>query len=113
MTESREPTREALAIFDDLGAAPWSARARAELRAAGASVPVQAPARFAELTPHEVQVAQLVGDGRTNREIAAALFIAPKTVEHHISRIFKKLGLRRRAELARVAGALSTGPAGL
>ncbi len=71
-------------------------------------MPVQTPSPFAELTPHEIQVAQLVGEGRTNREIAAALFIAPKTVEHHVSRILRKPGLRRRAELARVVGTLSS-----
>lgn len=106
LREARDPLREAMNVFDRLGAEPWSRRARAELRATGASVPVRTPLVFTELTAHELQVAQLAGEGRTNREIAAALFIAPKTVEHHLTRIFRKLGLRRRAELARVAGEL-------
>jgi DNA-binding NarL/FixJ family response regulator len=53
-----------------------------------------------ELTAHELQVALMVAEGRTNREVAAALFLAPKTIEHHLSAIFRKLGIRRRTELA-------------
>jgi DNA-binding CsgD family transcriptional regulator len=109
LTESREPLRTALRLFEQLGAEAWARRARTELRATGASLPSETPALFAALTAHEVQVAQLVAEGRTNREIAAALFIAPKTVEHHLSRVFRKLGIRRRAELAALAGELRPG----
>jgi DNA-binding NarL/FixJ family response regulator len=65
-------------------------------------VPAVTRPETAELTPHEVQVALLVAEGRTNREVAAALFLAPKTIEHHLSTIFRKLGIKRRTELARV-----------
>lgn len=109
LTESREPLREALSLFEQLGAELWARRARSELRATGAAVPAETPALFALLTAHEVQVAQLVAEGRTNREIAAALFVAPKTVEHHLSRVFRKLGIRRRTELAAVAAELRPG----
>ena len=109
LTEGRAPLREALSLFEQLGAGAWARRARTELRATGAAVPTETPAVFAALTAHEVQVAQLVAEGRTNREIAAALFIAPKTVEHHLSRVFRKLGIRRRAELAALAAELRPG----
>jgi len=73
------------------------------------AVPAATPPVFAGLTAHEVQVAELVAEGRTNREIAAALFIAPKTAEHHLSRVYRKLGIRRRSELARIAAGLRPG----
>ncbi len=63
------------------------------------------PGPNAGLTPHEAELARLAADGLTNREIAAALFIAPKTVEHHLSRVFRKLGVRRRTELGRLVAA--------
>jgi DNA-binding NarL/FixJ family response regulator len=54
-----------------------------------------------ELTPSELQVALRVADGLTNREVGAVLFLSPKTVEHHLSVIYRKLGIRSRTELAR------------
>jgi DNA-binding NarL/FixJ family response regulator len=61
-----------------------------------------------ELAPHELRVAMLVAEGKTNREVAAALFLAPKTIEHHLSTIYRKLDVKRRTELARLfAGALA------
>ena len=53
-----------------------------------------------ELTPHELQVALLVAQGLTNREAGTALFLSPKTIEHHLSAIYRKLGLRSRTQLA-------------
>jgi DNA-binding CsgD family transcriptional regulator len=101
--EAREPLREALEAFERAGARPWADRARRELRATGAVArnPVAAPSTAA-LSPHEQRVAQLVAQGMTNREVAAALFVSTKTVEHHLRGAFRKLGVRRRAELARV-----------
>ncbi len=104
-SDARAPLRDALAIFEHLGAAAWAAKARTELRATGGMVPVQSRAELDELTPHELQVALLVAEGKTNREVAAALFLAPKTIEHHLSAIFRKLDIRRRTELARVFAA--------
>jgi DNA-binding NarL/FixJ family response regulator len=100
--EAREPLRAALAGFEQVEARPFADRARRELRAAGAAAR-SAPARAAEeLTPHELRVAQLVAQGLTNREAAAALFVSAKTIEHHLRNVFRKLGVRRRTELARV-----------
>jgi DNA-binding CsgD family transcriptional regulator len=101
--EAREPLRAALDAFERSGARPWADRARRELRASGAIArnPVAAPSTAA-LSPHEQRVAQLVAQGMTNREAAAALFVSTKTVEHHLRGAFRKLGVRRRAELARV-----------
>jgi DNA-binding NarL/FixJ family response regulator len=100
--EAREPLRAAIDRFDRAGARPWAERARRGLRAAGAvaRAAVETPAG-AELTAHEQRVAQLVAQGLTNRETAAALFVSTKTVEHHLRNVFRKLGVRRRAELAR------------
>jgi DNA-binding NarL/FixJ family response regulator len=110
--DARRPLRDALAIFDRLGAADWAARTRQELRATGTTAPSAARPELAELTPHEVQIALMVAEGRTNREVAAAMFLAPKTVEHHLTTIFRKLGLRRRTELARLFAGELAGRAG-
>jgi DNA-binding NarL/FixJ family response regulator len=100
--EAREPLRAAIDRFDRSGARPWAERARRRLRAAGAVARAAVEtAAGAELTPHEQRIAQLVSQGLTNRETAAALFVSTKTVEHHLRNVFRKLGLRRRAELAR------------
>ena len=91
---ARDSLQAALATFDRLGAALWSARAQAEL----ARVPGGTPA--AGLTPTEQRVAELIAAGRTYREAADALFISPKTVQWNLSKIYRKLGVRSRAELA-------------
>jgi DNA-binding CsgD family transcriptional regulator len=89
--------------FQHLGAAPWLARCERELLACGLR-PVRSAAggtaRSAELTPQERVVANFVGAGRSNRDVAAELVISVKTVEHHLSRIYAKLGVRSRSELA-------------
>jgi DNA-binding CsgD family transcriptional regulator len=87
-----------------VGAAPWAERARSELRAAG--VPVVAAAGgsgvVSLLTAQELQVVRLAALGRTNREIAAQLFLSPRTVGYHLYKAFPKLGIASRAELARL-----------
>lgn len=93
-TRARQRLEEALAEFTWLGATPWMERTREELARLG-----QRGERD-ELTATEQQVATLVADGRTNAEVANTLFMSPKTVEHHLTRIFRKLGLRSRTELA-------------
>jgi DNA-binding CsgD family transcriptional regulator len=93
---ARSFLERALAGFDQLGVARWSARASAALDRVGG-----AAAARAELTPTEQRVADLVAEGKTNREVADALFVTVKTVEANLSRIFHKLGLRSRAELIR------------
>ncbi len=98
--EARAPLAAALATFDALGAAPWAERTRRELRAAGARPAGPRPAATADLTPQELQVALAVATGATNKEVATALVISPKTVEYHLARVYAKLGVRSRAELA-------------
>jgi len=93
---ARESLTQALAVFDELGARLWSERARAELRRIGG----RAPAAPGVLTPTEERVAALVAAGGTYREVADALFISPKTVQWNLSKIYRKLGVRSRAELA-------------
>ena len=97
--EARTHLREALEAFEDLGAAPWAARARAELRAAGAieRARVYGPD---ELTAQEMRVALAVARGAKNREVAAELYLSPKTIEFHLGRVYRKLGIHSRAELA-------------
>jgi DNA-binding CsgD family transcriptional regulator len=99
--EAREPLRRALGTFDALGARPWSEHALRELHATGERARRRAPDTAAELTPQELQVALLVADGATNKEAAAALFVSPKTIEAHLLRVYRKLGVHSRSELAR------------
>jgi DNA-binding CsgD family transcriptional regulator len=98
--EAREHLRRALAGFTDLGAEPWADRAATELDLTGERVPPRPVGGIAALTPQELQVALLLADGRTTREAAAALFLSPKTVEYHLRKVYTKLGVRSRAELA-------------
>ena len=86
--EAREELRAALAGFEATEALGFAERARRGLRAAGASPRAAADRDPAELTPHELRVAQLVSQGLTNRETAAALFVSTKTVEHHLRNTF-------------------------
>ena len=94
--EARATLEKALALFEQIGAALWAERARGELRRISGRAPTTGA-----LTPAEERVAALVAEGKTNREVAAALFVSDRTVEGHLSRIFGKLGVRHRAELAR------------
>lgn len=98
--DARAQLRTALEEFDDLGAAVWSDRAAAELTATGERVRRTSVSATAELTPQELQVSLLLADGRTTREAAAALFLSPKTVEYHLRKVYTKLGISSRAELA-------------
>ena len=81
--------------FEALGAAGWAEKARAELGRIGGRT------RAEGLTAAEQRVAALVAEGRTNREVAAALFLAERTVASHLSHVYAKLGVRSRTELAR------------
>jgi DNA-binding CsgD family transcriptional regulator len=96
---AREQLGAALEIFERLGARPWGELARAELRAAGATTR-DADADPDDLTPQEMRIARAVASGATNKEAAAELFLSPKTIEFHLSSIYRKLGIRSRTELA-------------
>ena len=87
--------------FERLGATPWAERAATELRATGQTVSRRdAPA--VRLTPQETQVVRLVAEGGSNQEVAAQLFLSPRTVAYHLYKAFPKLGVTSRAELARL-----------
>ncbi len=95
----RERLRAALEIFERLGAAPWIEQAEAELRAAGAihRDPIGDPD---QLSPQEVRVAIAVAAGATNKQVASSMFLSPKTIEFHLGRVYRKLGIHSRTELA-------------
>jgi DNA-binding CsgD family transcriptional regulator len=96
---ARATLRETVEAFGAMGTPLWADRARAEL--AGINV---APPRDLTITPSEGRIAELAASGMTNRDIAAALFISPKTVEAKLARVYRKLGIRTRAELGRHIG---------
>jgi DNA-binding CsgD family transcriptional regulator len=98
--EAREVLDRAATEFDRLGARPFAERARQVLgdRVIDLTGP---PSRLRVLTGQEHQVAVAVAEGLSNKEIAARLFISTKTVEHHLTRSYQKLGIRSRTELAR------------
>src|SRR5206468_6876562 len=92
----------ALATFERLGARPWAERARAELRASGERLRPRKAVAHDRLTPQEFQVSLAAAEGLTNKEIGARLFLSPKTVEFHLGRAYRKLGVSSRVELARL-----------
>ena len=97
--EARDRLRQALALFGELQATPWAQRAERELRATGQRIRRAQPAVGQALTPQELQVAQPVAAGKTNKETAAELFLSPKTVEFHLASVYRKLGVSSRREL--------------
>ncbi len=100
--EARVQLRSALARFEALDAAPWADRAAGELRATGETARKRDPSTLTELTPQELQIARLAAEGGRNREIAGRLFLSPKTVEYHLRKVFQKLDITSRSELARL-----------
>jgi DNA-binding CsgD family transcriptional regulator len=105
---ARETLTAALAAFEEMGAPVLAERARSELE----RLPTRRTAVGADgLTPAESRTAQLVARGHTNREVARALFVSEKAVEGHLTRVYRKLGVRSRAELAvRLASAEDAEP---
>ena len=101
---AREHLRDALRIFQQYGSEHFVDLVRAELRASGDTIEPTRTAAAAELTAQQSQIAHLVAEGATNREIAAQLFISHRTVEHHLRNIFARLEVRSRVELARLLG---------
>lgn len=95
---------EAHAEFSRLGAVPWADRAMAELRAAGGRTDTTGHGneRLEQLTPQEYRVARFVADGATNQEAAAAMYLSLKSIERHLTSIYRKLGIRSRTELGRI-----------
>ena len=98
--DARSHLRAALETFEEVGAAPWAERARQELRASGETARRRDDSPPTELTPQELQVARLVAEGLSNRDVAARLFVSPRTVEFHLRNVFAKAGVTSRAALA-------------
>ncbi|MFI5844300.1 LuxR C-terminal-related transcriptional regulator [Catenuloplanes sp. NPDC051500] len=96
--QAREQVGAALDAFERCGARPWAEQARAELRVCGGD-PRAVPA---PLTAQQLQIARLVADGATNREVAARLFLSTRTVDHHMRNIFHRLGISSRTALAKM-----------
>jgi DNA-binding CsgD family transcriptional regulator len=97
---ARVQLRNARAGFEKVGAAVWAERARTELQATGERARRRDPSTLDVLTPQELRVARLVATGLTNREVGERLFLSPKTIETHLGHVFRKTGVRTRAELA-------------
>jgi DNA-binding CsgD family transcriptional regulator/tetratricopeptide (TPR) repeat protein len=91
----------ALEGFEATGAVPFAERASNELRASGLTPRKREPTGRERLTAQELQIARLVAEGKTNRDVAAILFVSPKTVEFHLTRVYRKLDIRSRTELVR------------
>jgi DNA-binding CsgD family transcriptional regulator len=100
--EAREHLRAAVDGFEALGAELWAERARVELRASGQTARRRVADTRDQLTEQELQIAHFVAQGLSNREVAAQLFLSPRTIAAHLRSIFRKLGITSRTELARL-----------
>jgi DNA-binding CsgD family transcriptional regulator len=99
--DARGRLTAALDLFEQLGARQWASRAETELRAAGAGQrPTRRPAGVDALTAQELQVALAVSRDLSNRQVAAELYLSPKTVEFHLGNVYRKLGIRSRTGVA-------------
>jgi DNA-binding NarL/FixJ family response regulator len=92
--------RTALDMFTDMGTEAFAGRAERELLATGERARKRTVDTRDQLTPQEEQIAHLAAKGNTNREIAAQLFISPSTVEYHLRKVFRKLDVKSRTQLA-------------
>jgi DNA-binding CsgD family transcriptional regulator len=102
LTEARVHLRTAHEAFAQRGLAGFAARTRIELEAAGEIVAPADHAPTADLTSQEAQVARLAADGLTNQEIASKLYLSPSTVDYHLRKVFRKLGISTRRRLREV-----------
>jgi DNA-binding CsgD family transcriptional regulator len=100
-TDARAPLRAALELFAAIGMDAFGERARVELQATGETVRKRSVETRDELTAQERQIAQLARDGLSNPEIGARLFLSPRTVEWHMRKVFTKLGISSRRQLAK------------
>jgi DNA-binding CsgD family transcriptional regulator len=98
--DARDELRAAFDFFSGCGMTAFAERARLELRATGEHARTRTVDTVDQLTPQETQVSRLAAQGNTNREIAAQLFISPSTVEYHLRKVFRKLDVRSRTQLA-------------
>jgi DNA-binding CsgD family transcriptional regulator len=100
--DARDHLRRAHEMFVGMGAEAFAERANTELQATGERADSSRAAPLIELTPREAQIARLVSDGSSNPEIAAQMFISRRTVEYHLNKVFKKLGVSSRTQLTKV-----------
>jgi DNA-binding CsgD family transcriptional regulator len=100
--EAREHLRSALTGFEALGAVAWAERARVELRASGQTARRREPSTRDDLTAQELQIARLVAEGMSNREVAAQLFLSPRTIDFHLRSVFRKLRISSRMQLVQL-----------
>ena len=98
-------------MFPGPGTLAWAERARGELRVSGETPGKRGATTLDRLTPQQLQVVRAVSQGLTDREVAAQLFISPHTVDYHLRKVFRKLGISSRAELIRLA-LTGVGPGG-
>ena len=98
--DARKELRAAYELFTDFGMEAFAERSRIELEATGEVARKRTVGTLDHLTPQEAQISRLAADGNTNREIAAQLFISPSTVEYHLRKAFRKLGVKSRTQLA-------------
>lgn len=101
-SDARSHLRTALEAFERFRAAPWTDRAAGELRATGEKTRKRDPSSVDQLTPKEIQIARLVAEGQSNKEVAAQLFLSPRTIDSHLRSVYAKLGVTSRTQLARV-----------
>jgi DNA-binding CsgD family transcriptional regulator len=99
--DARVQLRTALEGFERLNAVSWAERTRSELRATGETARRRDVSTLGELTPQELQVGRLVASGLSNKEVAAQLFLSPRTIEAHLRGVFAKLDVTSRMQLAR------------
>ncbi len=118
VTDARGPLRAALSTFERLGAQGYAERARRELRAAGEHSARRAPEAWDQLSAQETQIAEMVAQGLSNKEIGQRLYLSHRTVASHLYRMFPKLGITSRAQVAHAISerqlarrALTPGPA--
>jgi DNA-binding CsgD family transcriptional regulator len=100
--DARTQLRAALEDFERLGLEPWAERARTELRGTGETARRRDPRSVDQLTAQELQIARYVAEGLSNKEIAAKLFLSPRTIDSHLRNVFAKLSITSRFQLARL-----------
>ena len=100
--DARRELRTAYELFDRMGAAAFAVRARAELAATGQQARKRSSETMNDLTPQELQVARLAAQGATYAEVAARMFISSSTVDYHLRKVYRKLAITSRRQLARV-----------
>jgi DNA-binding CsgD family transcriptional regulator len=101
-SDARQELRTAHDMFDDMGATSFAARARHELTATGVTAHSRRDATLDQLTPQEERIARMAGQGLSDADIASQLYISRATVDYHLRKVFRKLGVRSRAQLARL-----------